>query len=127
MMSDGFGKRKAFSIDDVVLAALYMAGYHGMPKKFKREWLHDAIFRTRQKFPDVFEDVLFDTNGTMPWSEEVDRAVSRYMVSGMWVSDSAGCLRLMVEPKNIATLIAMIDADATMAIVEELLSRRGTC
>lgn len=70
---------------EVVLYILLMAT--DRTKAFKRSWTktHSFFFKISndEEFSDLFDKMLFDTNGPYPFSEELDEILSEFQLTGI--------------------------------------------
>lgn len=69
-----------------VILAIILESSKGI-RSFTRSWtkLHQFFYKISQdpKYSDLFEDLLFDTNGPIPFSEEIDEILGELQLSGI--------------------------------------------
>lgn len=73
---------KAFA-DDIITAILTEMDIEEDPVKVSRRQFHEEIYKYKEKYPEIFEEFLFDTNGVYPYCYLIERIYMRYMISGV--------------------------------------------
>jgi len=63
------------SLDDLVLAIIYKSQEEKIPKA--HGFFQQTFFKLKNKFPDLFTDLIFDESGIIPFSDELDAVLFR--------------------------------------------------
>jgi len=69
------------AMDDPVLYVLALLPGERFTSDTRK--LHCGFYKLKKEYPDFFEDILFDTNGLFPYSEDIEQVFFRFGVSGV--------------------------------------------
>jgi hypothetical protein len=69
--------------DDIITAILTEMNIEDFPVKLDMYKFHTEIYKYSKQHPEIFKEFLFDTNGTFPYSELLERIFQRYNISGV--------------------------------------------
>lgn len=64
---------------DIITAIIYKTDLHEIPKK--KSFFQRTFFQLKENHPDLFKDFIFDESPTLPFSDELDVAISRLETS----------------------------------------------
>lgn len=80
-------KNKIFP-DDTIRVILYSAYISHPDMELDEEWLHTLIHISKAAFPQLFEEFSFNTSGTHPYSELLERIIMRARIAGVLSSSN---------------------------------------
>ena len=72
--------------DDIILMLFDRMGAEREPVKNDERTLHIAIYEYQQKHPKLFGEFSFSTSGTYPFSELIERVISRAKIAKEWIA-----------------------------------------
>jgi len=67
--------------DDKIRIILYAMEISEDPIKFDEETFHTIIYEYKNKYPELLKEFSFRLNGTFPYSELLERIISRAKIS----------------------------------------------
>ncbi len=73
-------EEKIFS-DEIFCALTYFGKITELP--YNAELIHTALYRLKEKYQELLKEFLFDTNGTFPFSNLLERILMRGQISGV--------------------------------------------
>jgi len=69
--------------DDIIRVILYSAYETHGNIELDFSWLHQLIYISKKISPHLFEEFVFNTSGTQPYSELLERIIMRGRISGI--------------------------------------------
>lgn len=91
----------------IIAQILYKYSITAKRKEIKNYYahIHNAFFKLKKGHPNYFDRLLFDTNGHIPYSKDINDIIQDFQVSGLVNKLNPGFNTLIINEDKLKTLI----------------------